>query len=180
MKKFNGAEGWSKLRRQSLGKDKRIDALQAEVEALRGSLAKSNDIICQTLGKVLGFPWYKDDLDLFPGATESAGVCIGDHVAETMAVQAADRIRHLDSRLQIDTLNPNRREHIVQQAAKIVELEAELGNSSEAFCEAIEFAINTDEPRIFLQNWNEGEWGVLNNVWPEFKIHKSLTDEVTK
>ena len=173
MIKSNDVEGWGRLRRQSLDMRNRIKELQT-------AAAKSNDIICQTLGKVLGFPWYKDDLKTFPYATDNDGVCVGDHVAETMAAQAADRIRHLDSRLQIDTLNPNRREHIVQQAAKIVELEAELGNSSEAFCEAIEFAINTDEPRIFLQNWNEGEWGVLNNVWPEFKIHKSLTDEVTK
>jgi hypothetical protein len=73
-------------------------------------------------------------------------------------------------------------EYLVDEVVKerIAELEAELGNSSEAFCEAIEFAINTDEPRIFLQNWNEGEWGVLAEEWPEFKIHKSLTGEVTK
>jgi hypothetical protein len=126
MKKFNDVEDLSKLRRQSRVKSERIDALQAEVEALRGSLAKSNDIICQTLGKVLGFPWYKDDLGLFPGATESDGVCVGDHVAETMALQAADRIRHLDSRLQIDTLNPNRREHIAILAEACLNLEAKI------------------------------------------------------
>jgi hypothetical protein len=121
MNKSNDAEGWGKLEVQSLGKDKRIKELQT-------AAAKSNDIICQTLGKVLGFPWYKDDLDLFPGATEADGVCIGDHVAETMAVQAADRIRHLDSRLQIDTLNPNRRGHIsiLVEASKNLEAKIEI------------------------------------------------------
>jgi hypothetical protein len=118
MNKSNDAEGWDKLEVQSLGRTVRFDALQT-------AAAKSNDEICQTLGKVLGFPWYKDDLDLFPGADESDGVCVGDHVAETLAVQAADRIRHLDSRLEIDTLNPNRREHIVILAVRIDELEAQ-------------------------------------------------------
>jgi hypothetical protein len=37
--------------------------------------------------------------------------------------QASQRIKELETRLQIDTLNPNRREHIVQQAAKIAELQ---------------------------------------------------------
>jgi hypothetical protein len=45
------------------------------------------------------------------------------------AVQAADRIRHLDSRLQIDTLNPNRREHIVILA----EVSKNLGAKIEIF-----------------------------------------------
>jgi hypothetical protein len=61
--------------------------------------AKSNDEICQTLGKVLGFPWYKDDLDVFPDATEADGVCVGDHVSETLAANAADRIQFLEGRL---------------------------------------------------------------------------------
>jgi hypothetical protein len=39
--------------------------------------------------------------------------------------QQAAKISELETRLQIDTLNPNRREHIVQQAAKIAELEKE-------------------------------------------------------
>jgi hypothetical protein len=108
---------------------KSLNVAEQRVEALQTAAAKSNDEICQTLGKVLGFPWYKDDLDLFPGATESDGVCVGDHVAETLAVQAADRIRHLDSRLQIDTLNPNRRNHIVILSGRIDELEARIAKA---------------------------------------------------
>jgi hypothetical protein len=118
VKKSNDVEDGGRLRRQSIYMLNRIKELQT-------AAAKSNDEICQTLGKVLGFPWYKDDLSLFPGATESDGVCVGDHVGETLAVQAADRIRHLDSRLQIDTLNPNRREHIVILAGRIDDLEAQ-------------------------------------------------------
>ena len=36
------------------------------------------------------------------------------------------RVLELEARLQIDTLNPNRREHIIQQAAKIAKLEKNL------------------------------------------------------
>jgi hypothetical protein len=42
--------------------------------------------------------------------------------------QASKRIKELEIRLQIDTLNPNRREHIVQQDAKIAELEQKLSS----------------------------------------------------
>lgn len=46
----------------------------------------------QTLGKALGYPWYKDDQKNFPGATEDDGVCTGEHTAATLAVEAARRI----------------------------------------------------------------------------------------
>ena len=59
-------------------------------------------------------------------------------------------------------------------SSKIAELEKELSNTSEAFNEAIAFAISDDEPRTFLKLWNEGEWDVLNKEWPQFVIHKSL------
>lgn len=58
----------------------------------REIVSKMNDEICQTLGKALGYPWFKDDQKNFPGATESNGVCVGDHVAETLAMEAASRI----------------------------------------------------------------------------------------
>ena len=55
-------------------------------------LSLQHDSICQTLGKALGFPWHKDDQVNFPGATEANGVCVGDHVAESLAEMAADHI----------------------------------------------------------------------------------------
>lgn len=47
----------------------------------------------QILGKALGYPWYKDDQKNFPGATEADGVCIGEQVVETLAEEAAERIK---------------------------------------------------------------------------------------
>ncbi len=71
---------------------------------------------------------------------------------------------------------------------KVTELEADLltageiiidlTNASEAFNEAIQFALETDKPKTFLSYWNEGEWAVLRRYWSEFTIHKSLNEEL--
>lgn len=45
----------------------------------------------QIAGKALGYPWYKDDQKNFPGATESDGVCIGEHVGDTIVAELAKR-----------------------------------------------------------------------------------------
>lgn len=57
-------------------------------------IAKDREI-SQILGKALGYPWFKDDQKNFPGATEEDGVCVGEHVAETLAMEAANRIQNL-------------------------------------------------------------------------------------
>ena len=69
-----------------------INALKAEVERLRSGMTADNDEICQVLGRALGYPWFEDDPKNFPGATESNGVCVGDHIAVTLAVEAAQRV----------------------------------------------------------------------------------------
>ena len=53
----------------------------------------------QILGKALGYPWFKDDQKNFPSATEEDGVCVGDHVAETLAMEAAKKIAQLEKEL---------------------------------------------------------------------------------
>ncbi|MBB4799707.1 hypothetical protein HNP32_003467 [Brevundimonas bullata] len=69
-----------------------IAALRGEVDRLRTAVSKSNEEICQSLGKALGYPWFKDDQANFPGSTETDGVCVGDHVAESIADEAARRL----------------------------------------------------------------------------------------
>lgn len=63
-----------------------------ENERLRLALSRQNEYICQALGKALGYPWFKDDQVNFSGATEADGVCVGEHVAESLADEAAERI----------------------------------------------------------------------------------------
>jgi len=79
-----------------------IERQAREVTRLRTAVSKSNDDIGQTLGRALGYPKFCDDQQNFPGATEANGVCVGDHVAESIAVEAARRIE--DQALEIAAL----------------------------------------------------------------------------
>lgn len=69
--------------------DRNLSTLRAENERLRNGLTTQNDAVCQTLGKALGYPRYCDDQENFPGATEANGVCVGEHVAESLASEMA-------------------------------------------------------------------------------------------
>lgn len=72
------------------------DAAQAaEVAALRAACSKLNADVCQTLGAALGYPRFCDDQKNFPGAGPEHGVCVGDHVAESLAEEAATQIKRL-------------------------------------------------------------------------------------
>ena len=73
------------------------DVAQAENARLRDAMARTYDEICQVLGKALGYPWFKDDQKNFPGATEAAGVCVGEHVAESIAAEGARTIQALQA-----------------------------------------------------------------------------------
>ena len=68
------------------------EADAADLERLRRACTVQNDAVCQTLGRVVGYPRYADDQSRFPSATEDDGVCIGDHVAETLAVEVASAL----------------------------------------------------------------------------------------
>lgn len=67
-----------------------LEAGEAENERLKAAFIRESDEIGQILGKVLGYPWYKDDLANFPGATEADGVCVSEHVAASLAAEAAE------------------------------------------------------------------------------------------
>jgi hypothetical protein len=71
---------------------------QERIAFLERAISKQNSEIEQTLAQAIGcYPWYKDDQVNFPGATVAHGVCIGEHVAETLAMEAARLIRSLRS-----------------------------------------------------------------------------------
>lgn len=73
-----------------------LQAAKKDREELIRGFQKSSHEIEQTLGRALGYPWFKDDRKNFPGATEEDGVCVGDHVAESLAAEAAKRIKELE------------------------------------------------------------------------------------
>jgi len=65
-------------------------------DQLQQVYSKTQHEIKQVLGKALGnYPWYKDDQKNFPSATDADGVCVGEHVAETIAEEAANVIVQL-------------------------------------------------------------------------------------
>ena len=71
-------------------------AAEAERDALKAELTATCDEIEQTLGRALGYPRYADDPKNFPGtAPDDPSVCVGEHVAATIAAEAAERIRSL-------------------------------------------------------------------------------------
>lgn len=72
---------------------------QDEAARLKKACAAQNQEVCQTLGKALECPWFKDDQKNFPGSTEEDGVCVGDQVAETLAAAAAGKIEELEATL---------------------------------------------------------------------------------
>jgi hypothetical protein len=78
-----------------------FETLQLRLTRLREACSQENDEVCQLLGKVLGYPWFKDDQANFPGATEADGVCVGDNVAVTMAMQAAHKIEFLQAEVEV-------------------------------------------------------------------------------
>lgn len=80
-----------------------IDALRARVKELERKVILGfavHDEVEQTLGKALGYPWFKNDQANFPGADESSGVCIGEHCTETIADEAAAKITKQEARIR--------------------------------------------------------------------------------
>lgn len=53
----------------------------------------------QEAGRALGYPWYKDDQQNFPGATEADGVCIGEHVVDSIVAELARRFKEAEAAL---------------------------------------------------------------------------------
>jgi len=78
----------------------RLEEQSEKIKRLRDGIAKQNMEIEQTCGKVLDYPWFKDDQKNFPGATEKDGVCVGDHVAETIAAELARKYTEARERIK--------------------------------------------------------------------------------
>ena len=68
---------------------------QEDITALRRAIAIENEEICQLLGRVLGYPIY--DVD---GVRDNNTVVVGDHIAITLATEAANRIRELSKQVR--------------------------------------------------------------------------------
>jgi hypothetical protein len=71
---------------------------EAEISRIKNIAFREENEIEQILGKVLGYPYYKDDQKNFPDATEANGVCVGDNVPCSLAMEASNEISKLQAR----------------------------------------------------------------------------------
>lgn len=81
-----------------------LEAKDRRISELIQAGSKVNGEICQTLGKALGYPTIHTGIvngptavvsSDYPGAVATDDVCVGDHVAETLAAEAAQTIAAL-------------------------------------------------------------------------------------
>lgn len=84
----------------------------------------------QIAGKALGYPWYKDDQKNFPGATEADGICIGDHVADSIVAELATAFQATEAKGPAELIRQAFRdgqEHMKARAAAAVAKEDRSG-----------------------------------------------------
>lgn len=89
-----------------------LDALRARAEELERVVNGYQRHLreCEQIaGKALGYPWFRDDQENFPGATEDDGVCIGEHVGDTIVAELADayakvRVRAARAEAEVERL----------------------------------------------------------------------------
>ena len=99
-----------------------LAALRAENARLFNACVKMEHEIQQVVGKALGYPWFKDDQKNFPCSIEADGVCVGEHVAVTLADEAAATIADLRRQLaEADARTAKAVEEEREACAKIVE-----------------------------------------------------------
>jgi hypothetical protein len=71
------------------------DATNQERQRVIQQCSKETNEVEQVLGRELGYPWFKDDPANFPEATEKDGVCVGEHTAVTIAMEAVTTLSAL-------------------------------------------------------------------------------------
>lgn len=78
-----------------------VRALREEIERLRHDWAQADHEVEQILGKALGYPL------LYPAVStvDDGQVCVGDHVAASLAMEAADRLTSAET-LQAEIERP--------------------------------------------------------------------------
>lgn len=89
-------QNWMNLHDEAV---ERAESAGAALVNFRLACSKQDSEIQQILGKALGYPAFMDDQANFPGATEADGVAVGEHVAVTLAVEAAKALAEAQATL---------------------------------------------------------------------------------
>lgn len=92
-------EAQATIRQQQLI-DEEIMRLRERVKHITDGFNREQNDIIQTCGNALGYPRFCDDQTAFPGATEADGVCVGEHVAASIAAELANKYRDAMERVK--------------------------------------------------------------------------------
>lgn len=82
------------------GLERELNYAEERNRLLVNAYAKDHEDLCQTAGKALGYPWFKDDQKNCPGATDADGVCVGEHVADTIVEELAKKYEEANRRIK--------------------------------------------------------------------------------
>jgi hypothetical protein len=138
------------------------------IKQLEFACSKMNDEISQTLGKALDYPWFKDDQENFTGADETHGVCVGDQVAETLAIDAAKRIAELEDHLEHEKLCIKDYVHaIAALKEKINDLESRISNGVRVYAHRDNidgFTAATNRDLAYTKKWKANAILILDEV----------------
>lgn len=119
--------------------------LEDRVKHLERGIAQQSHEVLQICGKVLNYPWYKDDQKNFPDATEADGVCTGENVPDIIVQELANKYTEALVRL-------NRMET--------------KGNAMYAYIDPASPSLRTSEVDNLLQGWDDSKQGKdLQNVY---------------
>ena len=131
--------------------------IERELNAANDRIKRLNTEIEQTCGKVLDYPWYKNDQKNFPGSTEVDGVCVGEHIAETIASELARKYTGLKQRIKRleEELNELRSDE-----SRLLNSNGELERRINRLLEAGDNMANAADIREYataIQNWTKAK-----------------------
>lgn len=80
--------------------ERELNAANLRIYHITDGFRREQNDIEQTCGKALGYPRFCDDQKAFPGSTDADGVCIGDHVAASIAAELANKYAEAMERIK--------------------------------------------------------------------------------
>lgn len=97
---FMGTQSYQAMADHARELERELTKADERNRFLVNAYAKAHEEICQTAGKALGYPLLKDDQKNFPYATEADGVCVGEHVAQTIVEELAKKYEEANARIK--------------------------------------------------------------------------------
>lgn len=142
----------------------------AELARLRAACQKNDNDIEQILGRALGYPRYCDDQINFPGSTDADGVCVGDQVAASLAMQASDLVAQLRAALAEAERERDEALLNLSKQTEYAEILAEKSHNME---------VQRDEARALSGGWRrsatyyKGGFMTMGSAWYEDTLKRA-------